>query len=526
MIVETNASLTETERAVGSVLPAPMGDAWRIEPLFTEQLPGRASLYLVAMASDEPVWTAEYARRAHTLAQQLIDTGSFSRVEADVPVRAFDRPDVVAIVPGAPEDPPGSDPRWARRAIRCEQAWALAPPAGGRVRGEGVRIGHPDTGYTDHFALGLGALDLGVDRDVIDNDDNALDPLVPPDQSPWPLPSPGHGTATGSVIAGRGSEQAGVVGVAPRATLVPIRTTESVVQLFDSDVARAVDHARLVNCHVVSMSLGGTGFSGLRGAIQRAVDSGMIVMAAAGNVSPFVVAPASYDNCIAVAAVGVGDRCWPRSATGSAVDVSAPGWAVHRAAFGWDSVPPTRSVGPSSGTSYAVAHLAGVAALWLAFHGHDRIIERYGLARVQEVFLYLLRTAGCRVPPDWPDGWGVGVVDAEALLSASLPNAAEVPDAVRAFGAEDEPVSRLSALLGDTDPDTVRRGLEVRFAAAGPDLDRLLHRFEGELAYHVIESDAFRDSLLTADAPGAFAAGPVIMPATMSPNLQAALTAG
>jgi serine protease len=50
------------------------------------------------------------------------------------------------------------------------------------------------------------------------------------------------------------------VGVAPRADLVPIRAVESVVQFFDSDVARAVEHARLVNCHVVSMSLGGTGF--------------------------------------------------------------------------------------------------------------------------------------------------------------------------------------------------------------------------------------------------------------------------
>jgi len=231
--------------------------------------------------------------------------------------------------PGGLEDPPGSDLQWARRAIRCEEAWALAPPAGGRVRGEGILIGHPDTGYTDHFALGLGALNLGVDRDVIDNDDNALDPLVPPDQSPWPLPSPGHGTATGSVIAGRGSEQVGVVGVAPRATLAPIRAIESVVQLCDSDVARAVDHARQVNCHVVSMSLGGRGFFGLREAIQRAVDSGMIVMAAAGNVAPMVVAPASYDNCIAVAAVGVGDLRWPNSANGPAVDMSAPGWAVH-----------------------------------------------------------------------------------------------------------------------------------------------------------------------------------------------------
>ena len=64
---------------------------------------------------------------------------------------------------------------------------------------------------------------------------------------------------------------------------MPIRATESVVQVFDSDVAKAVAHARQVGCHVVTMSLGGKGFFGLKGEIQRAVDAGMIVMAAAGN---------------------------------------------------------------------------------------------------------------------------------------------------------------------------------------------------------------------------------------------------
>jgi uncharacterized Fe-S center protein len=48
----------------------------------------------------------------------------------------------------------------------------------------------------------------------------------------------------------------------------------------------------------------------------------------------------------------------------------------------------------------------------------------------------------------------------------------------------------------------------------------LLHRFEGELVYHVIESDTFRHSLL---ATGVFDADSVIMPATMSPHLKTAL---
>ena len=102
------------------------------------------------------------------------------------------------------------------------------------------------------------------------------------------------------MIAGRVEGQ--IAGAAPLATLVPIRAVHSVVQVLDGDVARAVDVARARGCHVISMSLGGRGFVGLRDAIRAAVADGIIVMAAAGNKVGIVVAPASYPECIAVAA--------------------------------------------------------------------------------------------------------------------------------------------------------------------------------------------------------------------------------
>ncbi|MGH8903054.1 MAG: S8 family peptidase [Egibacteraceae bacterium] len=511
--VETEASRDEAAQAVASVMPEA-----RLEPLFIEEPGAGPSSYVVVAASDQPVGTPAHARQAHTLAQLLLDTGQFARAEADVPVRAFDRPEGVGAFGDAPA-PPGSDKQWARSAIRCAEAWALTPPPGGQSRGEGIRIGHPDTGYTEHEGLGLAALDLLADHDFMDGDDDARDPLL----SAGPLGNPGHGTATGSVIAGRGTEEQGVVGVAPAATLVPIRAVNSVVLLPGTNVIQAIEHARHVNCHVVSMSLGGLGLFGLRQAIQRAVDQGMIVMAAAGNRVGLVVEPASYDNCIAVAAIGVGDIRWEGSSRGSQVDVSAPGQAVHVASFALTPPPPRPTVGPGSGTSYAVAHLAGVAALWLAFHGRDAIVARYG-ARVQAVFLHLLKTVGHRVPADWDDAWGVGVVDAEALLRAPLPDPDEVPEGVGAFGTGDDPVARLAALLADADPVAVRAALAARFNAAGPELDTLLQRFEGELAYHVVEDDAFRESLLAAVASDAPDAGERVVPVASSPHLEAALT--
>ena len=226
--------------------------------------------------------------------------------------------------------------------------------------------------------------------------------------TPWWIRPPRRGRCRSPATARRrqaswsvgGVKIAGIVGVAPGALVVPLRAVESVVQLFDSDVARAVEHARLTGCHIVSISVGGKGFFGLRAAIQRAVDAGMIVMGAAGNNVRIVVAPASYPNCLAVAATGPDDQPWPESSRGRAVDVSAPGWGVHIAGYTWEGGVPVAIVGQSSGTSYAVTHLAGVAALWLAHHGPGELQKRYG-AGVQAAFLRLLRSGGSRVPENW-----------------------------------------------------------------------------------------------------------------------------
>ena len=150
------------------------------------------------------------------------------------------------------------------------EAWDVPPQPGGTARGAGVKVGHVDTGYTEHPEIYPDALNLAIDRDVLDGDDDAKDPLI---KRWWfPLDNPGHGTGTSCVIASRPTGE--VVGSAPEAVLVPIRTVNSVVQVFDGDVARAVDYARSVGCSVISMSLGGRGFNGLQAAIKRASTTG------------------------------------------------------------------------------------------------------------------------------------------------------------------------------------------------------------------------------------------------------------
>ena len=77
------------------------------------------------------------------------------------------------------------------------------------------------------------------------------------------------------------------------------------------------------------MSLGGTPSRAMQRAIRQAIQSDMIVLAAAGNCVGLVVYPARYDEVIAVAGSNVNDGTWPGSCHGQAVDITAPGEKVE-----------------------------------------------------------------------------------------------------------------------------------------------------------------------------------------------------
>jgi hypothetical protein len=137
----------------------------------------------------------------------------------------------------------------------------------------------------------------------------------------------------------------------------------------------------------------------------------------------FVVWPAAYDEVIAVAACNVRRQTWRGSCRGAAVDVTAPGESVWCARVDRTATPPAHDSARSSGTSYAVATVAGIAALWLARHGPDNLARRYGAEKIPFIFNRLLRDTCVKVDdPSWePGSFGAGLVDAEALLAAPLP---------------------------------------------------------------------------------------------------------
>ena len=408
-------------------------------------------------------------------------------------------------------------PSWALEVMRCREAWELPPAPGGAQRGQGIVIGHPDTGFTWHREL-TGSLDLTRDYDIIGKDRIAEDPLKK--RRWWPFDSPGHGTSTGSVIIS--SEADLITGTAPDSTLVPFRAVRSVIQVSDGDVARAIDRARTAGAHVISMSLGGVGFySGIRAAIGKARDAGIIVMAAAGNKVRIVVAPARFEECIAVAGTDRQNRPWSGSSRGGPVLISAPGHRVPMAKARKGSKPsdPGTAASVSSGTSYAVAHLAGIAALWLAHHGRDALIARYGPRGIQEAFEEILTTSGFSRPAGWDDDWGVGIVDAVRVLSADLPDPSAAAEAVDASAPAPGAVERLAeiGIAPGLDP---RGALRSMLHCDDAEVDELARCHGAELAYLYAEGELPTPAL---DAATETAAEAPPSGVVMSPRLRARL---
>jgi serine protease len=478
---------------------------------------GRA--HLEAVTADGSEWEIE--PRARIAVGRAWDLAAALRAQPEVvhaePMFRYLVPEnVVRPAPRAAAGVATHDPAtdnefdWSLRKANVLDAWPLF---GARPPGAGIRVGHPDTGYTPHPELAdPGRLLITEGWDFDDDDANPIDDL-----NADFLDNPSHGTGTGSVIlSGVGPAAAGpgpfVSGAAPHALLIPIRTTETVVLFSMRNLRRALDHATTHGVHVVSISLGGPfpGF-GTSTAITRAIDAGTIVLAAAGNEIGFVVFPAAFEDVIAVAATNIRDVPWTGSSHGPAVDISAPGESVWRALTQRNAAGQFQfSVERGTGTSFAVATTAGAAALWVSFHGWASLVRHYGAASVARVFKYLLQATSRR-----PSGWdtteyGAGIVDARRLLREPLPAVAparKLHDARRASVATDTTgIETLVHLLPGVSRTRIEELLAEMLHVPDRALATILQDHGAELAFQLAMQPAVLDSLRRATRGGKAAA--------------------
>lgn len=217
----------------------------------------------------------------------------------------------------------------------------------------------------------------------------------------------GHGShCAGIVLASENG--VGMIGVAPEARLLVGKVLSDSGSGLSTWIAAGIDWAVENGADVISMSLGsGSPDSRIGAAVQRALDRGVIVVAAAGNEGPREGTagwPGSFPGVVCVAAVDVNQKVANFSSRGKSVVVAAPGVNVR-------SCYPGDRFATMSGTSMATPYVAGCAALYVA----------HAKARGQKVspaeFAKAVETTSKDLPPAGRDtASGFGLVQPAKLL--------------------------------------------------------------------------------------------------------------
>ncbi len=308
--------------------------------------------------------------------------------------------------------------------------------------GEGVYVGIIDTGLLDTWRQYFPEERIASTYAKSFSGGGLAGIHVSEQPNKWEHDTRSHGTHVASTILGYSFFGFPMNGVAPRATVIPIKVQQgagwssviaaSVLYLAQLKQGPLHDHPVVVN-----MSLSGFGYDALeRAAIDYAIDQGVIIVASAGNSGMLgMVYPAAYEPVISVAATGW-DYAWTDCGFGAenwwwTCDVTDPtdpnehdiapfsSWA--RPGQDLDlAAPGSLIVGPwqyqmgkisyyfLDGTSMSSPHVAGVVAL---------MAQKKGDLTAPEAEAILEGTA-TPLPLWGPEAAGSGLLNAQAALAA------------------------------------------------------------------------------------------------------------
>ena len=272
----------------------------------------------------------------------------------------------------------------------------------------------------------------------------------------WQHDQNSHGTHVTSTILGYNMRGTPVNGVAPMATVIPVKVLNQNGSGWSSVVARGIIYVADLKAGplagspvVINMSLGGPVLDAVeKAAIDYAISKGVIIVASAGNSGAAGMGyPGAYEPVISVAASGwLGE--WYAPAAGAwwyAVDDPDPNVTdlyyitdfSSRELLGQDldvAAPGSWIVGPYQvnsgqisyyflgGTSMASPHVAGIVALMVQKNPALTALEAEGI--LESTALYL--APGSVIDPydgvtviSWgADATGAGLATADAALNA------------------------------------------------------------------------------------------------------------
>lgn len=265
------------------------------------------------------------------------------------------------------------DPRVAY--IEKDQMIALAPPpgkgpgsgGGGGTGGQEVPYGITRVnGVSSYSGSGVAwVLDSGIDLDHPDLNVDAsrgFNAFTSGRDSRSLDDGDGHGTHVAGTIAAINNDL-GVIGVAPGATVIPVKVLDSRGSGSYSGVIAGIDHVAANGApgDVANMSLGGGASQAVDDAVVNAASNGVIFVIAAGNsgadANNYSPARAEGRNVYTISAMNSSDVWASFSNYGNPpVDYCAPGVAITSTwkDGGYNTI---------SGTSMASPHAAGVFLL-------------------------------------------------------------------------------------------------------------------------------------------------------------------
>ncbi len=228
---------------------------------------------------------------------------------------------------------------WGVNQIKAPQAWST-------TTGHRIKVGVIDTGVDYNHPDLRQSLSRGINllnRSMLPYDDN------------------GHGTHIAGTIAAANQLQ-GMIGVAPRALISPVKAFDHNGSAFVSDIILGIEWCIRNRINVINMSFGmKTRSKALLSAVINAHNAGVIIVASSGNDGKrrTVDYPARYPQTIAVGATNKLRRVAAFSNRGSYIDVYAPG---DKIVSSWLR----GKYNEMSGTSMATSHVSGAIALLLA----------------------------------------------------------------------------------------------------------------------------------------------------------------
>ncbi|MHA6482067.1 S8 family peptidase [Paenibacillus sp. strain BS8-2] len=218
-------------------------------------------------------------------------------------------------------------------------------------------------GITTGHRVKVGVIDTGVDFNHPDLKHSLLRGINLLSRSKMPYDDNGHGTHIAGTIAASNSMH-GMIGVAPRALIAPVKAFDHNGSAFVSDIILGIEWCVRNGMDVINMSFGMKNRSkALLGAVTNAYNSGVIIVASSGNDGKlrYVDYPARYPQTISVGATNKFRKVAPFSNRGASIDIYAPGEKIISAWL-------RGNYNEMSGTSMATSHVSGAIALLLSLY--------------------------------------------------------------------------------------------------------------------------------------------------------------